>query len=64
LTRYVAVETGQRVYVVRDGGAVDLPTLAGNQAGASATNGRGQIVGWSEMKRGVEHAVLWTLKRG
>ena len=38
---------------------VDLGTLGGTLASASAINGTGWIVGWSTTKRGVRHAFLW-----
>jgi uncharacterized membrane protein len=43
-------------------GVDSLP--GGGDSEAVAINGSGQIVGWSETKSGVKHAVLWTLKRG
>jgi uncharacterized membrane protein len=36
----------------------------GKESEPLAINDRGQILGWSETKSGVQHAVLWTLRRG
>ena len=38
---------------------VDLRSLGGDHGAATAINGRGQVIGWSETKRGRRHAFLW-----
>jgi probable HAF family extracellular repeat protein len=40
-------------------GAHDLGTLGGANSEADAVNRHGQIVGWSERRRGPRHAFLW-----
>jgi probable HAF family extracellular repeat protein len=39
--------------------AVDLGTLGGTNASASALNNRGQVVGWSNLANSEIHAFLW-----
>jgi probable HAF family extracellular repeat protein len=64
-----AFAINERVQVVgqsmvwEEGAVTDLRTLpGGHESEAIAINNRGQILGWSETKSGVNHAVLWTLK--
>ena len=55
----------ERAVLWQDGNMIELTILPGHEASrAVAINNRGQIVGWSEMKTGEKHAVLWTLRRG
>lgn len=56
----VAADIGPaRTYTI-----VDLGTLGGNSAQASAINNRGQVVGGSDDGSGANHPFLWTAERG
>ena len=52
-----------RAFIWQDGKLSRLPTLGGQLSQAMAITNNGQIIGWAETKRGLQHAVLWTLKR-
>jgi len=51
-------------FVWRLGTLTDLGTLGGAESDAAALNERNQIVGVSNTKRGIRHAVLWSAARG
>jgi probable HAF family extracellular repeat protein len=57
---------GDHALVWQNGSLTALPTLGGSDSEAVAVNERGQVVGWAQTARTnwVEHAALWTLKRG
>jgi probable HAF family extracellular repeat protein len=48
-----------RSYLWDNGRLTALGTLGGKETEASAINDRGQIVGWSKVASGAEHAFLW-----
>lgn len=50
---------GQRAFVWQNGKITDLGTLGGTKSIATGINNLGQIVGYSSINSGQNHAFLW-----
>ena len=53
----VGLQGRQRAYLLQNGSVSSLGTLGGNNSGATAMNNAGQVVGFSSLPDGSEHAM-------
>jgi probable HAF family extracellular repeat protein len=55
-------DTSSNLHAVlwQNGTVMDLGTLGGSQANATAINNNGQVVGWAGTSTGASHAFLWS----
>lgn len=58
-TATVGTQARRRAYLYRDGAVSSLGTLGGHNSGANAINNAGQVVGYSTLPDGPEHAFFY-----